>query len=100
MASLVRIGLVVLAGGLGTSCITRDVGFADRCADVMKQSWSGGAVAVTGEHFAPDPAKDLNTATADVQGVGTTGARRDDVAMQCDFHDGVLTEFHWTKPPP
>jgi hypothetical protein len=89
-------GAALVAGVLLTGCGVRERGLADRCADVLRETWPRG-VEVTSQQTNLDFAKDLTTATASVAGkaLGLSGGARE-VGIECAFRDNVLTGFRWT----
>lgn len=99
-SALVALALAALAGcGLRI----REESLTDRCADVMRQAFRGGGIKVTKEEaLAPPTASVASFATA-VEGVREKlpegSPLRRDVAVECEFNDGILTSFRWTKGP-
>jgi hypothetical protein len=88
------------ARGVGAKVNLDSVGLADRCADIMKRA-------------APFTDIELGQRTSENTGLRTMVARvegtRDlpkdapgerDLAAECQFEDGILTSFRWTKGGP
>ena len=102
---LIRVAGVVLLGGLVAACaLPREPSYTDRCAALMKEAFPGGDIAVTDAHAAlSHQAASLATMTAEVAGtrrnVAAGGFVSPEVAVECRFDNGVLTDFHWTKGP-
>ena len=77
-----------------------------RCARMMKEAFpGGGTITVTDAQSALDTAApDITAMIARVKGVrqdvpaGGSIVRRD-VAVECRFDNGVLTDFRWTLGP-
>ena len=87
----------VLAASLSLAgCSFRERGLADRCADVLRQAWPG-RIEVTGQQANLDFANDLTHARASAAGTvkGLAGGPRE-VAIECAFHENILTGFRWT----
>jgi hypothetical protein len=86
---------------LGAGCgVTRDVGVAERCTDIMQRAIPGAAIAITKSEAA---ATSLTTIVARVEGVRSDlpaeAPLPRDLAVECRFDDNILTEFHWTAGP-
>lgn len=102
---LIRVAGVVLLGGIVTACaLPREPSYTDRCAALMKASFPGGDITVTDAHAAlSHQAASLAIMTAEVAGtrqnVAAGGFVAREVAVECRFDNGVLTDFHWTKGP-
>jgi hypothetical protein len=110
MRSLAALVILIIASLLGGCDWARSVsgrinpnsvGMADRCAEIMKKAM-------------PYADIDLGQRTSEASGVSTIvarveGTRSDlpkdapgdrDLAVECRFDNGVLTDFHWTKGGP
>ena len=98
--------ILVLAGcarmsevGFDTRMALGTVSMADRCSDFMKRAFPGGDINIVGSHVDADMDHTLIT----VQGVrkdlpaGSSDARN--VAVECHFGNGVLTDFRWIAGP-
>jgi hypothetical protein len=86
-----------LAGGCA---IRHQVSFSDRCADVMREAFPSAAIKITkGEASAAS----ITGVTARVTGLRTDLPEHSTLARNltalCRFHNGILTEFRWTKGP-
>ena len=86
---------------LCTGCgITRDVGLAGRCADIMLRAFPSANIEI-GKSDAS--ATGLTTIIARVQGVRTDippeGPLTRDLAVEGQFDNNVLTGFRWTAGP-
>ncbi len=95
-------GMVFLLGLLPvTGCALREsVSFSDRCAEVMHEAFPGGGIKVGKEEAS---VKGIRVVTAEVFGERTDLPAHSplarDLAVECRFESGILTEFHWTKGP-
>jgi hypothetical protein len=92
--ALAAAALLVLAG-----CAARNAGFGERCASVAESAFpqarlrtAGTVVSVADRHAVID----LRVVRTDVSAYA---AEPRDLAVQCRFLDGVLTDFHWTAGP-
>ena len=90
-----------LVCSLGTGCgITRDVGLAGRCADIMQRAFPSATIEI-GKSEAS--ATGLTTIIARVKGVRSDipprGPLRRDLAVECQFDNNILTGFRWTAGP-
>ncbi len=86
---------------LAAGCsIPRDIGLAERCADVMRRAYPSATIDITKSEAA---AITLTTIVARVEGSRTDmppdGPLPRDLAVECRFDDSVLTEFRWTAGP-
>jgi hypothetical protein len=86
-----------LAAGCGG---VRDVGLAERCADIMQRAFPSASIEI-GKSDAS--ARGLTTIVAHVEGTRTDlpagGPLTRDLAVECRFDDNILTEFRWTAGP-
>lgn len=102
---IIRVAGAVLLSGLVAACaLPREPSYTDRCAALMKTAFPGSDITVTDAHAAlSDRAASLATMTAEVAGtrqnVASGGFVAREVAVECRFDNGVLTDFHWTKGP-
>lgn len=94
--------LVLLAGlyAVAACGLPRDVGLAERCADVMRRADPAAAIEITKSGAS---ATSLTTVVAQVEGVRTdlppdSPAPRN-LAVECRFDENILTDFHWTAGP-
>jgi hypothetical protein len=75
-------------------------GMADRCADIMQQAFPGADINITKREAG---ATNLTTVVAHVAGIRTDmpphGPLPRDLAVECRFDSGILTEFRWTAGP-
>ena len=80
--------------------IPRDVGLAERCADIMRRAYPSAAIDITKTDAT---ATSLTTIVANAEGVRTDvppGAPvRQDLAVECRFDENILTGFRWTAGP-
>ena len=86
---------------LSTGCgISRDVGLAGRCADVMQRAFPSADIEI-GKSEAS--ATSLTTIVARVEGVRgdapPEGPLTRDLAVECQFDNNILTGFRWTAGP-
>jgi hypothetical protein len=84
-----------------TGCgISRTVGLAERCADIMQRAYPSAALEVTKSEAS---ATSLTTIMAQVAAVRTDlpeGAPVPrDLAVECQFDENILTGFRWTAGP-
>lgn len=77
----------------------RDVSLTDRCIYFAQQAFPELRLA------APkiQSSTGINATTARIEGVNenasSTGSLARDVAVECHFQNGILTDFHWTAGP-
>ena len=75
--------------------------YVDRCGDFVQKATPGVDIEFTNGHFTPGQSMDL--ATVDVSGTETQEAggqkKTTEIAAQCHFKNGAITDFHWTKSP-
>ena len=85
---------------LAAGCIPHAVGFADRCADVMRRAYPSATIEITKSEAA---ATTLTTIVARVEGLRTDmppdAPLPRDLAVECRFDENVLTSFRWTAGP-
>ena len=86
---------------LGAGCgVTRDVGLAGRCADIMQSAFPSATIEI-GESEAS--ATGLTTIVARVEGVRSDmppeGPLIRNLAVECQFDNNILTAFRWTAGP-
>jgi len=86
-----------LGGGCG---LTRDVGLAGRCAEIMQRAFPSATIEI-GKSEAS--ATGLTTIVAHVEGIRSDmppeGALTRDLAVECQFDNNILTGFRWTAGP-
>jgi hypothetical protein len=81
-----------------------DASFPDRCAAVMQAAMPNAEIEITATSAGADLTRDMNTLVAHVQGTADlptagTAAQPSTLAMDCVFHNGVLTAIRWTAGP-
>jgi hypothetical protein len=80
--------------------IPRDVGLAERCADIMRRAYPSAAIEMTKSEAT---ATSLTTIVAKAEGVRTDlppGAPLpQNLAAECRFDENILTGFRWTAGP-
>ena len=86
---------------LCTGCgVTRDVGLAARCADIMLRAFPSANIEISKSEAS---ATGLTTIIAHVEGVRTDmppeGPMTRDLAVECQFDSNILTSFRWTAGP-
>jgi hypothetical protein len=96
--STIALGLVCF---IGAGCgVSRDVGLAGRCADIMQRAFPSADIQI-GKSEAS--ATGLTTIVARVEGVrGDTppdGPLTRELAVECQFDNNILTGFRWTAGP-
>jgi hypothetical protein len=78
----------------------RDVGLAERCAEIMQLAFPSAAIEIGKSDAA---ATSLTTIVAHVEGTRTDmpagGPLVRDLAVECRFDNSILTEFRWTAGP-
>jgi len=89
--------LCAAAPGCG---ISRNVGLAERCADMMRRAYPSAEIDITKSEAS---ATSLTTIVAKAEGIRTdlptdTPLARD-LAVECRFDQNILTEFRWTAGP-
>jgi hypothetical protein len=83
------------------SCgVSRDVGLAERCADIMHRAYPSAATEITKSEAS---VTGLTTIMARVEAVRTDmpegGPSPRDLAVECRFDENILTGFRWTAGP-
>lgn len=86
---------------VAAACVVpRDVGVAERCADLMRRAYPNAAIDITKTEAT---ATSLTTIVAKAEGVRTDvppGAPLpQDLAVECRFEENILTGFQWTAGP-
>jgi len=80
--------------------VSRDVGLAARCADIMQRAFPSADIEI-GKSDAS--ATGLTTIVARVEGVRADmppdGPLTRDLAVECQFDNNILTGFRWTAGP-
>lgn len=80
--------------------ITRDVGLAARCADIMQRAFPSATIEIGNSEAS---ATGLTTIIARVDGVRSDlppgGSLTRDLAVECQFDNNILTGFRWTASP-
>jgi hypothetical protein len=80
--------------------IPRDVGLAERCADIMRRAYPSAAIDITKSEAT---ATSLTTIVAKAEGVRTDlppGAPLPQaLGVECRFDENILTGFRWTAGP-
>ena len=98
-ASTVLLCVAFCSVGAGCS-ISRDVGLAERCADIMRRAYPSAAIDITKTEASPT---NLTTIIAKAEGLRTDlpadAPLPRDLAVECRFDENVLTGFSWTAGP-
>ena len=86
---------------VAAACVVpRDIGVAERCADIMRRAYPSAAIDITKSEAT---ATSLTTIIAKAEGVRADvppGAPvPHDLAVECRFDQNVLTAFRWTAGP-
>jgi hypothetical protein len=93
-------GLCLTCALVAGCSVTRDVGLAGRCADIMQRAFPSAAIEI-GKSEAS--ATSLTTIVAHVEGtrddVPAGGPMARDLAVECRFDGSIMTEFRWTAGP-
>jgi hypothetical protein len=84
-----------------TACaIPRNIGLAERCADIMRRAYPNAVIDITKSDAS---ATSLTTIVANAEGVRTDlpadSPLRHDLAVECRFEENILTGFRWTAGP-
>ena len=91
---------VALCSVAAACVIPRNVGLAERCADIMRRAYPSAAIDITKSEAT---ATSLTTIVAKAEGVRTDlppGAPvPPDLAVECRFDENILTGFRWTAGP-
>lgn len=92
--------LAVLCSLGGGCAVPRDIGLAERCADIMRRAYSSAAIEITKTEASPTS---LTTIMTRAEGVRTDmpegGPLPRDLAVECRFDENILTGFRWTAGP-
>ena len=93
--------LCALLCSVAPACIvSRDLGLAERCADIMRRAYPSAAIDITKTEAA---ATSLTTIVATAEGVRTDvppGAPPpQNLAVECRFDENILTGFRWSAGP-
>jgi hypothetical protein len=93
--------LCVALCSVAAACASpRDVGLAERCADIMRRAYPSAAIDITKSEAT---ATSLTAIVAKAEGVRTDvppGAPAPlDLAVECRFDENILTGFRWTAGP-
>ena len=91
---------VALCSVVAACAVPRDLGLAERCADIMRRAYPSAAIDITKSEAT---ATSLTTIIAKAEGVRADvppGAPvPHDLAVECRFDQNVLTGFRWTAGP-
>ena len=91
---------VALCSVVAACAVPRDLGLAERCADIMRRAYPSAAIDITKSEAT---ATSLTTIIAKAEGVRADvppGAPvPHDLAVECRFDQDVLTGFRWTAGP-
>jgi hypothetical protein len=91
---------VALCSVVAACAVPRDVGVAERCADIMRRAYPSAAIDITKTEAT---AISLTTIIAKAEGIRTDlppGAPVPrDLAAECRFDENILTGFRWTAGP-
>lgn len=101
------IAAIVLAGcsgglselGFDTKMAVGSVSLVDRCSDFMHRAYPQESITVSGTHVAADAQNMTVTVNGIRSGVLANSAYARDVAVECRFDSGILTDFKWTAGP-
>jgi hypothetical protein len=104
MAPFRQASTALLGAGLcsvAAACVVpRDVGTAERCADIMRRAYPSAVIDITKTEAS---ATSLTTIVANAEGVRTNvppGAPvPNDLAVECRFDENIMTGFRWTAGP-
>ena len=80
--------------------IPRNIGFAERCGDIMRRAYPNAAIDITKSESS---ATSLTTIVAKAEGVRTDlpadSPLLHDLAVECRFDENILTGFRWAAGP-
>lgn len=85
---------------LDTKMAVGTTSYVDRCVKVMRVAYPDAELKITDQHFTIGA--NLEKAMVDVEGTEHIGADTNPaqpVAAQCQFENGIIVDFHWTKSP-
>lgn len=92
--------LTVLCSFAAGCVMPRDIGLAERCADIMRRAYPNAEIEITKTGAS---AISLTTIVAVVEGVRTDMAPDAplprELAVECRFDANILTGFRWTAGP-
>jgi hypothetical protein len=85
----------------GAACgVSRNIGLAERCADIMRSAYPNAAIDIAKTQAS---ATSLTTIVAQAEGVRTDlppdAPLGRDLAVECRFDNNILTGFRWTAGP-
>ena len=99
-ASTALLCAVLCSAAAACGGIPRDIGLAERCADIMRRAYPSAAIDITKSDAT---ATSLTTIIAKAEGVRTDlppGAPLpQNLAVECRFDENILTGFRWTIGP-
>lgn len=91
---------VPLCSVVAACAIPRDIGAAERCADIMRRAYPNAAIDITKSESS---ATSLTTIVAKTEGIRTDlpadSPLLHDLAVECQFDENILTGFRWTAGP-
>ncbi len=85
---------------LDTKIAVGTTSYIDRCVKLMRVAYPDADFKVTNQHFAIGA--NVEKAMVNVEGtehVGDDANPAQPVAAQCQFENGIIVDFHWTKSP-
>jgi hypothetical protein len=96
--------LLLVAGPLLAECRLRDPSLADRCSDVMREAYPDAGIKVKKSQVVSDTAAaSITDEIVQIDGVRpdipAEGFIARDVAVECRFENGIMTNFRWTAGP-
>jgi hypothetical protein len=98
------VGLVLaLAALAGCGVRLRDASLLDRCGTLLQDAFPGGGIKVTKQEAVTPPTDSVAAIVVAVRGirrnVAPDGIPLREVAAECRFDQGILTDFRWTQGP-
>ena len=91
---------VPLCSVVAACAIPRDIGTAERCADIMRRAYPNAAIDITKSESS---ATSLTTIVAKAEGIRTDlpadSPLLHDLAVECRFDENILIGFRWTAGP-
>ena len=101
--SLASLALLLALGLAGCGSQLRSPSLLDRCGEYMQRAFPGGDIQVTKRELVPAQTQSIATSVVAAEGerrnVAPGGPPLRDVAVECRFNNGILTDFRWTKGP-
>ena len=85
--------------GVDTRMALGSVSMVDRCSDFMSRAFPNGDIDVVNSHIATDTQGALVTVQGVRDSVPENSSYARNVAVECHYQNGVLTDFRWIAGP-